>query len=763
MTDRTRQPGTGLLREHAQTRDRSPGIGILPLFTALALPLLLGACGGGNNAVVQPAPTPPPQSTPPPAPAPPPAPRCEVHTADLGCISLTHYDQERDRIVQQIEEDPAYQAHWGYRQTGIARAWAQLELQHGDATRPGAGVSIGIIDDGIRRQHPAFRDARITESFYGGAGEASTIITAESSGANTRSHGSRVASVIVAQGGSGLPGDFRGVAPGADLHMFTIPSPSDGGIAPWAHYSQIAEQALRDNVDIFSFSFSVAVSIDQFNDRSELFAVVPLELDDSFLYAASGGNDRALTSVSATAGLPVLMPELRDNYVAVVGINAAGVLHSAPCGIAADWCIAAPSRSVPAAHYGHSAGGGSNPVAVVEEFRQTSGTSLAAPYVAGVLALIKQAFRDQLSDAEIVQRLYATADKSGRYADRTRYGQGLADAGAATAPAGRLLVAGGAGAAAVLEQSSLRLGEAFGDGLSRRLGNQEIAAFDALDAPFFLPLADFYRPRPPPPQIRLPRPARHTAPPPGAALQIHDPLPGGDGGYLALSDRAARLQLPRRDRLAVTAFAAPTRPGQPTLAGAELGWDAAPGALQIKAGWLAEQNGMLGSRQNNPYSRTAANTFYAGIGAARTWRGWRLAGRAEAGYTRAAVRDSLVSGIDGIVTSTFGLYVDREPAPGHRLRLAVEQPVRTEAGRVRLRIPTGRRQDGARTYQELATKATPSGRRLDLTLRVNGEGRAPRRRGSYYYDLALTYSRHPWHSKGRNGDIQLQAGLGLRY
>ena len=36
-------------------------------------------------------------------------------------------------------------------------------------------------------------------------------------------------------------------------------------------------------------------------------------------------------------------------------------------------------------------------------------------------------FRDQLSSQELVERLFATADKTGLFSDSTIYGQGLVD------------------------------------------------------------------------------------------------------------------------------------------------------------------------------------------------------------------------------------------------------------------------------------------------------------------------------------------------
>ena len=55
--------------------------------------------------------------------------------------------------------------------------------------------------------------------------------------------------------------------------------------------------------------------------------------------------------------------------------------------------------------------------------------------VAGGLAIMKQLFRDQLSNTELVTRLFETADRSGVYADAAIYGRSSMDLGAATSPA----------------------------------------------------------------------------------------------------------------------------------------------------------------------------------------------------------------------------------------------------------------------------------------------------------------------------------------
>jgi len=60
--------------------------------------------------------------------------------------------------------------------------------------------------------------------------------------------------------------------------------------------------------------------------------------------------------------------------------------------------------------------------------------------VSGGLAIMKQLFRDQISNEELVSRLFATADSTGIYAARETYGHGRMDLGAATSPVGVLVV-----------------------------------------------------------------------------------------------------------------------------------------------------------------------------------------------------------------------------------------------------------------------------------------------------------------------------------
>ena len=68
-----------------------------------------------------------------------------------------------------------------------------------------------------------------------------------------------------------------------------------------------------------------------------------------------------------------------------------------------------------------------------------SGTSMAAPMVSGGLALIKQKFPN-LTNAQVVDRLFAAAVDHDVYSQSSIYGHGLMDLGVATSNIGTLQI-----------------------------------------------------------------------------------------------------------------------------------------------------------------------------------------------------------------------------------------------------------------------------------------------------------------------------------
>ena len=306
----------------------------------------------------------------------------------------------------------------------------------------------------------------------------------------------------------GNPNAPHGVAWGADLAVWAIPLGDPDDVYDPITLEELAEVdegfpdifkpvfAWRDEgnqLDILNLSFGYEGLINQYEEEDlranfsqTIATLAQAGADEKTILVWAAGNqngDRCgfgvpncvdgrieAVSVGILPGLLAYMEELQGHSVAVVALQPDGGAiadFSNRCGIAADHCIAAPGDEVTFAYFGPDEGEDG-----VRGYGVAGGTSFAAPMVSGGLAIMKQLFRDQLANEELVSRLFLTADSTGIYADRDVYGNGRMDLGAATSPVGVLDVPITTGLAttahAALGTTGLRLGAAFGDGWRRR-------------------------------------------------------------------------------------------------------------------------------------------------------------------------------------------------------------------------------------------------------------------------------------------------------
>ena len=679
---------------------------------------------------------------------------------------------------------------------------------------PGEGVTVGLIDTGIDLGHPAFAGKVITEQFLGTVEE-----TGRRDDTGDFSHGTAVASVIAARPTPGfLNGGFFGVAPGADLRMVAIPLGRADPSMPYAPtapgslgrsdaiWARRFNTALGENVDILNLSFGVPGIIENYRDSAEDLrshfreTITTLEQRGReektiLVWAAGNANGRLCTpgdancvggridasSVEVFPGLSVLIAELRGHSIAVVAVDANGEIanYSNRCGIAADWCLSAPGHLL-GAFLGPIDRGG---IEVPERgFGRFSGTSLAAPMVAGGLAVMKQVFRDQLSNTELVTRLFATANKDGKYADRLIYGQGLMDLGAATYPVGHTMVAGGPTVfddGVDLRLTSLRLGGAFGDGLGQSLAGQELAAFDDLGAPFWFRLTDLTGNTPVPSSLLRLHELMDEAPvrqwvggqlttlTPGRAggsverdlgygrlrLGFLETPTGVEGGHFVLARNATTLTLTGANGMAATAFTTSGFAGRAPASGAALSWRPFDVPLGFRAGWLAERDTLLGTAADGAFGSLSADAAFAGIETGFAVGPWRFSADAELGRAIPRLRGGMMTRMSSLNTSAFALRATRRLTNGGSVRVSVSQPLRVEAGRAALSVPIGRTKSGAVLRSSLAADLTPSGRQMNVSARWHhpladfGELR-----------FAATWMRHPGHSADAAPGLRLLAG-----
>ena len=687
-----------------------------------------------------------------------------THAGD--CVPAADFEAAAEVLAEQYRTHRNFQSQWGLSHVGADYAYAHVNQLKGSAAAPGAGVTIGFIDTGIDQDHPDFAGKTITEVLIG---------RAKNETGDRFSHGTAVASVAAAIRTLDDK-SAHGVAWGADIAIFAIPVGVGGGT-----YHPIALSGLDRNddgwgdlfdyvlawrrggrgADVLNLSIGFSGIIDSYSEQelrdhfgSAIAAMAQAGAGDKTILVWAAGNahgdpcDPAETeqcvgnkvdavSVEVLPGLVARIAELRGHFIAVVALQEDGAIadFSNRCGIAAANCIAAPGDQVRVAYFGPKDG------SPVRGYTVVRGTSFAAPFVAGGLAVMKQLFRDQLSNTDLVTRLFATADDQGIYADRAVYGQGAMDLRAATWPVGVLDVPVGSnrvdGRGAALAATGLHAGAAFGDAIERSLSGREIAAFDTLGAPFWFDLGDFTAAAVARRMMAEDRAlmAPSTAPDSAAGdspwlsgwlrtlatdsshwrAGVLEPPPFAAGGHLALAERALGLTLTDRRVLTGTAFTTEGGRGQTPVSGAALAWQPSDGPIGLHAGWLSERESVLGSTGAGAFGTLAGETAFAGAAAGAALGEWRLRASAELGTVRAVPRGGMVSEVSPLTTSAVSVRASTPLAAGGELRFSVAQPLRVEAGRAALAVPSGRTKAGGVIHSAVTADLAPSGRQIDVT------------------------------------------------
>ena len=446
-----------------------------------------------------------------------------------------------------------YAGHEEFRnQHGLARIKAHYAYARG-AT--GEGVTLGIVDSGVDPGHPKFK-GKLEASYVGDYDpDFGTCDEVGPDGAcvSGLGHGTLVAGIMAAArqetpdadaaSGPAVHGvafDARVISVGVGardleelIDEIVAEYPEDPTLEQIAELqarvldveAQLERELERDTgiafvrlngrVTAVNCSFGVFGNIEDFGAQElrerfanvvEAMAQADVAAGERTIYVWAAGNAHgeiapdgspvSASSVEILPGLPVRLPELRGHSLAVVATDPQGTIaeFSNRCGIAREFCLAAPGVDITsAAPAFHCEAGASQCFITVEE----AGTSSAAPFVTGGIGLLAQHFRGQLGNDEIVERILATADRTGVYADAAVYGQGFLDLDAATRPVGERRMLSGvslSGASSPEAQSALYVGPAFGDSLVRGLASAHVASFDELDAPFFRRLGDYLRP-----------------------------------------------------------------------------------------------------------------------------------------------------------------------------------------------------------------------------------------------------------------------------
>lgn len=313
-------------------------------------------------------------------------------SASVATVSLAHAQAIDDRL-------------WGLHMIGLEQAR--------QAGFTGAGVMIGVMDSGIQFDHPEFADRwqdgfNVDGSPYGPA----------------ELHGTHVAGTVL--------GRNVGVAPGALLYGINWAADNnDAGFANGYYWG------LQNGIRIFNNSWGLeelpshrTITILEVS-RQDIEAGAPARLQ-AFRDAAAAGAVQIFSTGNAGqsqpgvfAGLPYYFPELQANWLAVTSVGPTGTIasYAEHCGVAAEWCLAAPGGDGPEGS--DDAIWSSVPGSA---YYSINGTSMAAPHVTGAMAIAAEMFPNATAP-QLAQLVFHTATDIGARGIDAVYGWGLLNVG----------------------------------------------------------------------------------------------------------------------------------------------------------------------------------------------------------------------------------------------------------------------------------------------------------------------------------------------
>lgn len=260
--------------------------------------------------------------------------------------------------------------------TGPFGWWHYLSGTSSYEPDAGKGIKVGVIDSGVG-PHPYLEHANPIGAFLDGS-----FVPGKEEGRDARSHGTHVSGII---GARPTPdsGAFSGIAPGADLFVARIFTATGGG-----NQGDVANAidtlSAQQNVDIINMSLTGAPS------SIEHDAVIAAFNQGTVCVCAAGNQN------GSPVGYPVAYPQS-------VAVSALGLVNSAPADSlpalnVPDWVDKYGFGGIFLAKFSnigqvYCAAPGNGIVSTVPgnaqhnaPYADMSGTSMASPLVAGVLA-----------------------------------------------------------------------------------------------------------------------------------------------------------------------------------------------------------------------------------------------------------------------------------------------------------------------------------------------------------------------------------------
>lgn len=279
-------------------------------------------------------------------------------------------------IPVRIQKQPQTQTlDWGITRTNAPIAW--------EAGLTGKNIKIAVVDTGIANH----KDLKIE----GGA----NFVPNTTSYSDGNGHGTHVAGIIAAQNN-----DFGTVGIAPDSSLYAVKVLDELGQGYLSYLLAGIDWAISNKMDIIN------LSLELYTDSPSLEQAVIKAYNNNILVVAAAGNSGTNNNLEDSVAYPA-------RYPSVIGVSATDSNDEraafSSTGNMID--VAAPGVNIYSTY-------------LKNKYTTMSGTSMASPYVAGNLALIKEAY-PYLSNNEIREILYKNTLDLGEPGKDLEFGFGL--------------------------------------------------------------------------------------------------------------------------------------------------------------------------------------------------------------------------------------------------------------------------------------------------------------------------------------------------
>ena len=287
--------------------------------------------------------------------------------------------------------DPLLAAQWALTEpqaTGAQEAWTQSH---------GSGVLVAVLDTGVQLDHPDLVGSLWTNSRETVNGKdddgngfiddiaGANMFTGDGNVADDEGHGTHVAGIVAARAGNGVGGS--GVAPAATIMPVKVLDSTRSG------NSTVLARGIRYAIDMGARILNISINGD--TTTSDLTSALKYASDKGATVVTSAGNNSR--NLDLTPSYPASSTE--PSVLTVTATDEAGGLPAFANRGLNSVDLAAPGDLILSTARGSG-------------YENRSGTSMAAPFVSGALALL-QAARPDMSEPSLRGALLGSAPKTG--------------------------------------------------------------------------------------------------------------------------------------------------------------------------------------------------------------------------------------------------------------------------------------------------------------------------------------------------------------